>query len=99
MLFRFFVITLASIVFQASCFKNARLRLANIGSHDLMNDGDVQTLVEQRILHRNARDYVSADNIKSILEAQGIEITDIALKAGGGSTWTVSVLLLFFSSF
>jgi hypothetical protein len=53
----------------------------------LLEDGEVDELVNQRVLHRLNKEYALADKLRTKLQELGILVFDIPLKAGGGSYW------------
>lgn len=58
--------------------------------HGMTNE-EIQELVSQRAFHRSKEEYDEADIVKAILDAEGVVVTDIPHKQGGGSTWTRSL--------
>jgi len=51
--------------------------------------GEIDALINERVAARKARDFVRADEIKTLLEEPPyfLEIIDKSYKQGGGSTW------------
>ena len=60
-----------------------------------LSTADIDYLVHKRYLARRSKDYTTADEIKSRLEALSIDITDLPFSQGGHSTWLKHVITIF----
>lgn len=58
-------------------------------SHDNVDQLKIQQLIDLRTASRNNKNFEEADRIKEYLQQFNIELEDIPLKKGGGSTWVV----------
>ena len=69
--------------------RNTYSKLRSINALMYVVSGEIDALINERVAARKARDFVRADEIKTLLEEPPyfLEIIDKSYKQGGGSTW------------